>query len=254
MAKRVHIVLTNVRHRAILRKALELFPAHKLETTFGTPTKLRVMMGNMCTLGQLGKIQSSIMRNDRLVRRETPAPDLPARQALIAYRMAYNVYFKTKGNAYAVGNPHAKYVLQDAEQTWHDWVVPYLATRGRPGRPTWALQPLPEFQRVRVVPAHPRAPAPRAATPRAATATVQTPSRRRTQFALPTPPPSSPVRTPAAHPQVGSRMQPMQLPDDPQDARHLPKKRKFLSVIDSEEEDSRPRKKLKSLGLIDLTN
>ncbi|KAJ6511215.1 hypothetical protein DFH09DRAFT_1100439 [Mycena vulgaris] len=201
---------TNVRHRAILRKALELFSAHELETTFGTPTKLRVVMGNMCTLGQLGKIQSNIMRNDRLVRRETPAPDLPARQALIAYRTAYDVYFKTNGNAYAVRNPHAKYVLQDAEQTWHDWVVPYLATRGRPGRPTWALQPLPGFQRVRVVPAHPRAPAPRAATPRAATATVQTPSRRRTQFALPTPSPSSPVRTPAAHPQVGSRMQPMQ--------------------------------------------
>lgn len=49
---------TNVRHRAILRKALELFPPQELETIFGTPTKLRVAMGAVFTFGQLGMIKA----------------------------------------------------------------------------------------------------------------------------------------------------------------------------------------------------
>jgi hypothetical protein len=83
------------------------------------------------------------MHNYRLVSRETPPPDLEARQALRAYRDAYDAYFMKQGNDYAVRNAAAKAVLQVAEQTWHDWIVRYLATWGRPGRPQWALEPLP---------------------------------------------------------------------------------------------------------------
>ncbi|KAJ7505105.1 hypothetical protein B0H11DRAFT_2221289 [Mycena galericulata] len=244
---------TNVRHRAVLRKALELFSDDELHDIFVTPMKLRVAMGNAGTLYQVGKIQSNIMVNDRLVIRETQPPDLQARQALIVYRDAYDVYHKKNGNDYAVRNPHAKHVVQDAEQAWHDYVVPVLAARGR-RRPAWALEPLPGFERVRVAPATQPAPAPRATT-----STVQTPSRRRTQLALPTPPPSSPFRSPAAAPRVGSSLRPVELADDHQAARHLPRKRKFLGVIDisdseAEEEDARPQKKMKFLGVIDLSN
>lgn len=192
------------------------------------------------------------MHNGRLVSRETPSPNLEARQALGAYRDAYDTYFKKQGNAYTVRNAHAKHVLQDAEQTWHDWVVPYLAARGRPGRPNWALQPLPGFERVHVTPPHQPALAPRAAT-----STVQTPRRRRAQFALPTPPLSSPVRSPAARPPVGSRQRPIELAHDHEDGVHVPKKRTFLGVVDisdSEEEEARPKKKTKFHRVIDLSD
>ncbi|KAJ7720674.1 hypothetical protein DFH07DRAFT_784333 [Mycena maculata] len=272
---------TNVRHRAILRKALELFPTQELATIFDTPTKLRVAMGAASTFACLGTIKANYVRvvlvsclqhypltdtrqmhDGRLVSRETPAPDLEGREALRVYRDAYDTYFKKKGNDYAVRNAHAKHVLQAAEQVWHDWVVRYLAARGRPGRPDWALQPLPGFERVRVTPATHPVPLPRAIAPasRAATSTMQTPSRRRPQLALPTPPPSSPFRSPAAASRVGSRMRPIELGNNHEDAGHLPRKRKFLGVIDisdseaEEEEDTRPQKKMKSLGVIDISD
>ncbi|KAJ7831037.1 hypothetical protein B0H13DRAFT_2371665 [Mycena leptocephala] len=131
---------------AILRKALELFSAEELEDIFQQPIKLRVAMGSAFTSSQLGKIKTNFVRNHRLVSRETPPPDLEARTALRAYRDAYDAYFMKTGNTYAVRNAGLKSVLQAAEQTWHDWVVVYLAARGRPGRPDWALQPLLDFE------------------------------------------------------------------------------------------------------------
>ncbi|KAJ7232605.1 hypothetical protein B0H12DRAFT_1076824 [Mycena haematopus] len=67
----------NIRHRALLRKALELFTANELDEYFsGDPKNLRMAMGKAYTFRQFGKITSNFMRNNRLVRRETPAPDL----------------------------------------------------------------------------------------------------------------------------------------------------------------------------------
>ncbi|KAJ7821568.1 hypothetical protein B0H14DRAFT_3733799 [Mycena olivaceomarginata] len=46
------------------------------------------------------------------------------------------------------GQPALKHASpSDAEQAWHDWVVDYLAARGRT-RPRWALEPLLTFDRV----------------------------------------------------------------------------------------------------------
>ncbi|KAJ7146861.1 hypothetical protein C8R44DRAFT_724574 [Mycena epipterygia] len=244
---------TNVHHHAILRKALELVPPEELQAVFRPPIRLRVAMGSAFTSYEMGKIKTNFVRNGRLVSQETAPPDLAARQALRAYRDAYDTYFMKQGNSYSVRNPQARFVLQAAEQTWHDWVVPYLAARGMPGRPAWALQPLPGLQRVRRTPA----PALRADTP-----AVETPRRRCAQAALPTPPPTSPVRAPVATPcaraPIGSRLRPMELSDDDDKrARRLPKKRKFLGVIDisdSEEETAlQPRKKQRFLGVVDLT-
>ncbi|KAJ7924686.1 hypothetical protein B0H13DRAFT_2315203 [Mycena leptocephala] len=226
---------TNVRHRAILRKALELFSAEELEEIFQQPIKLRVAMGSAFTSSQLGKIKTNFVRNHRLVSRETPPPDLEARTALRAYRDAYDAYFMKTGNTYAVRNVGLKSVLQAAEKTWHDWVVVYLAARGRPGRLDWALQPLPGLRRVHIAPA-PAAPAP-----------TSTPRAQRRQFpTLPTPPPSSPapVLVDLSH-----------IDDEP--ARPA-QKRRFLGIVDisdDEEEDVvHPRKKTKLSGFIDLTN
>ncbi|KAJ7865793.1 hypothetical protein B0H13DRAFT_2561822 [Mycena leptocephala] len=175
------------------------------------------------------------MRNDRVVSYETPPPDLEAREALRAYRDAYDAYFMSRGNDYAIRNAAAKSALEAAEQTWHDWIVPYLAARGTPGRPDWALQPLPGLQRVRVA----RAPAP-ARTP------TSTPRAQRRQFpSLPTPPPSSPAPVHIDLSHIDEPARP-------------PQKRKFLGEIDISDDEAdfavRPRKKAKFLGYIDLTN
>jgi hypothetical protein len=215
---------TNVRHRAILRKLIELFSVQDLEAIFERPIKLRVAMGSSFTASQLGKIITnhvslcnSILlgdpalrrhqvHNGRLVSRETPVPDAEAQDALQAYRQAYDAYFKKQGNDYRVNHPQAKSVLQAAEQTWHDWVITYRGARGMPGRPPWALQPLPGFDQVQLAPAP--APAPAATSPA---------RRRYTQAALPTPPPSSPTRpdaTPLAPLRVGSRLLPITVSDE----------------------------------------
>ncbi|KAJ7622881.1 hypothetical protein B0H17DRAFT_1151546 [Mycena rosella] len=246
---------TNVRHRAVLRKALELFPAEELQAIFGRPIRLRVAMGSASTFSQLGKIKTNYrhcglthpqMHNRRLVTQETPAPDADARHALQAYRDAYDTYFMAQGNGYSIRDAQAKSVLQTAEQTWHDWVVPYLAARGRPGRPDWALQPLPGLQRVRPTPAP--APAPRAVM-------AAQPARRR-YVHLPTPPPSSPVRPSSPAPaRFGSRLRPIHIFDNEEVLR--PPRRKFLGTVDvsDDEEEALPlRKKLKFLGVVNLTN
>lgn len=194
------------------------------------------------------------MRNGHLVSYETAPPDLEAREALRTYRDAYDAYYMSRGNDYAIRNPAAQVAMQAAEQAWHHWIVAYRAARGMPGRPGWALEPLPGLQRVRVAPAPAparqpaRQPAP--ATPaRARAAPASTPraqGRRAAFHTLPTPPRSSPapVRIDLSH-------------IDDELARPAPKRR-FLGEIDiSDDEDNavmRPRKKMKFLGYIDLTN
>jgi hypothetical protein len=62
---------TNVRHRALLRKALELFiPDDLYEIFSGNPTSLRLTMGNAYTLLQFGKITSNLVRT-------LPSPVVP---------------------------------------------------------------------------------------------------------------------------------------------------------------------------------
>ncbi|KAJ7838957.1 hypothetical protein B0H13DRAFT_1911506 [Mycena leptocephala] len=241
---------TNVRHRAILRKALELFPAADLEVIFNRPIKMRVTMGSAFAINQLGRIHTHYVQNDRLVSRQTPIPDAAARQALRAYRDAYDRYFMKKGNEYRICDAQAKSELQAAEQAWHDWVVPYLAARSTTSCPDWALQPLPGLQRVRI----PRA---RAAEPQAVM------GAGRASTSLPTPPPSYPIHSPGspAHVRFGTRLRPIDLSDNSSKALRAPKtpkKHKFLGVIDIEEEEEedvlRPRKRQRFLGIVDLTN
>ncbi|KAJ6470307.1 hypothetical protein DFH09DRAFT_1344541 [Mycena vulgaris] len=151
---------TNVHHRALLRKALELFSVADLEAIFKRPLRLRVVMGSALNASQLGKIQSNFIRNGRLVSQETPVPDVEARRALRAYLDAYNTYFMKRGIAYRIRDEDALAMLQAAEQTWHDWIVCYLARLGRPGHSAWALQPLPGIPSVHVTPRvqHPATP------------------------------------------------------------------------------------------------
>ncbi|KAJ7860563.1 hypothetical protein B0H14DRAFT_2744351, partial [Mycena olivaceomarginata] len=82
---------TNVRHRAILRKALELYTPEQLGEVFHqNPTRLRVAMGSASTFSQLGKIKTNF------------------------------------GHDYAIRNAAAKPALQAGEQTWHNWIGPIV--------------------------------------------------------------------------------------------------------------------------------
>ncbi|KAJ7328261.1 hypothetical protein DFH08DRAFT_967404 [Mycena albidolilacea] len=223
---------TNVRHRAVLQKALELFTPEELEAIFGSPVRLKVTMG--FGYSQLGKVKANYIKNDRLVSRETDAPDLKARQALHAYRDAYDVYFKKQGNQYTVRDPQARHLLQAAEQTWHDWIVSYLAARGRHTRVAAHAAPA----RARVL----AAPAPVLVAP--APVLARTPAHARA------PVPAVPTPVPA----VGSHLRPIDLShaEAVEDVR-TPKKRKlFLGVIDISEDEKalRPRKKGNSWGLL----
>ncbi|KAJ7085633.1 hypothetical protein C8R43DRAFT_1142516 [Mycena crocata] len=272
---------TNLRHQAILRKALELFSIEELAAIFERLTGLRVVIGSASTINVLGRIQTHHVRNDTLVCREMPAPDAAARQALLAYRQAYDGYFMKQGMVYRVRDPQALPALQAAEQAWHDWIVPYLAARGRPGRPEWALQPLPGLQRVRIaaepapqVPNTPvrgrgaALPSPPLTSPVRRARPTQSPSlsqSHRTQLNLLTPPPTSPLRSTTTH------RSPKLIPDTsgPGASRSQPidlacgvttNKRKFLGlidisdVVDSDDDDAevelrRPRKKQKLSGV-----
>ncbi|KAJ7830551.1 hypothetical protein B0H14DRAFT_3714972 [Mycena olivaceomarginata] len=203
-------------------------------------------MGSASTFSQLGKIKTNFVGTHILpptLPTDTP-PDLEAREALRAYRDVYDACFMSRGNDYAIRNAAAKPALQAGEQTWHNWIGPYRAARGMPGRPDWALQALPGLQRVRFAPLNGSpvrspatvriylshiddAPAP---TPRA--------QKRQARFPnLPTPPPSSPVRSPAT-----VRIDLSHIDDEPACPAQ---KRTFLGVIDisDDEEEMRPRKK-----------
>ncbi|KAJ6552462.1 hypothetical protein DFH09DRAFT_1085946 [Mycena vulgaris] len=250
---------TNVRHRALLRKALELFTPDDLYEIFsGDPTSLRLTMGNTYTFLEFGKITSNFVLNYRLVRRGTPAPDLEGRLQLAAYRDAFDAHFKPQGNNYAVRDAEAKDALQAAEQAWHDFITIYNQDRGIADRPAWAFEPLPGFQRVRGAPsvAVPRRRRPRvAAVARAPVAALSslaiTPaSGAATRTSYPALPPLA--ATPPAP--LGSRLRPFNV-----DQHYVPRTpvKRPLAVIDissSDEEDLRPRKKPFHLGTVDLTD
>ncbi|KAJ7782181.1 hypothetical protein B0H14DRAFT_2630826 [Mycena olivaceomarginata] len=235
---------TNARHRAFLRKALELHTQKGLQQDLIRTTKLRLAMGSGINANQFGKIITSFVRNDQRVMRETDPPGPASQKILQDYRAAFDLCFYKRGKDLSIRNHHALPALQAAEQAWHDYIVPYRAARGMGPHPEWALEPLPGMERVQEV----RAPAP---------------DRRRRQLAFPTPPPTSPTRgetpvsigprLPALFP-AGSRLRPIDLTGDIVD-RHVPKmtnKRKRSPSIEVEE---RPRKKakVKFLGFVDLT-
>ncbi|KAJ6513994.1 hypothetical protein DFH09DRAFT_1099860 [Mycena vulgaris] len=259
---------TNARHRAFLRKSLEAVPDRELQAKCGQPpTHLRVVMGTNMGFFQMGKITSNFLRDGRVVYRETDIPDLAVREALRAYLAAYDIYYLKRGNEYTVRNPQARAEMQAAEQRWHDFIVPYLAARGTPRRPDWALEPLPGLDRVRLT--HVLGVQPAAVTPPAIPA--RSPARPLRQIALPTPPPSSPVRggspihvnsTPSRL--SGSRLNPIDLSNGAHQVPRRREKRKrsdviqHLGVIDISDDDDQdaqhPRKIPKFLGFVDLTS
>ncbi|KAJ6587469.1 hypothetical protein DFH09DRAFT_1307699 [Mycena vulgaris] len=275
---------TNVRHRALLRKALEVRTPEELQATFGQPIRLRVAMGSAFTSSQLGKIKTNFVRNGRLVSNETAPPDPEVQAAIRAYRTAYDSHFMSTGKDYAVRNAAAKSVLQAAEQRWHDFIVPYRAARGMPARPAWALEPLRGFDRVRIapeLPAHVPGPAPGpgpapapAPGPAPGPASVPAvaprfwgvidisddeeaaPAPRATQrrhAQLPTPPPSSPVRMALSRiddePRAIQRRR-AQRPTSPPSS----PVRMDLSRIDDEPARPAPKRKFVDLGIVDVSD
>ncbi|KAJ7240119.1 hypothetical protein B0H12DRAFT_1074831 [Mycena haematopus] len=137
---------TNARHRALLRKTLELVTEEQVVKDLTRVNQLRTVMGTEGNMHRLGTIIASREVNGRRQNREGPTPNGQARVHLEAYLDAYDQCFKKQGMEYRVRREAGVAILQDAEQAWHNWVVGYL---GR-ARPAWALEPLPGLDRVRV--------------------------------------------------------------------------------------------------------
>ncbi|KAJ6545591.1 hypothetical protein B0H19DRAFT_1267000 [Mycena capillaripes] len=292
---------TNVRQQAVIRKVVEYFGLEYVKERVGQLTRLQAVMRTANTYHQFGKLKVNFVRsqvlschpeisnrhappqirNDHLVTAETDPPPLQIQTQLRGYLAGYDVYFMKHGNKYTVRTSAAKSQLQDAEQAWHDFIVPSLAARGLGPRPNWALEPLPRLRRVHIAPAPAatpartparappaprrtrrlppaRASAPvRASVPGRAPALahphIRTPSpapAHRPFPTLPTPPPSSPTRSTA--PEV---IDLTHIDDEP--ARPAPKRR-FPEVIDVSDEDEdvevRPHKKMRPMSYIDLSN
>ncbi|KAJ7206638.1 hypothetical protein GGX14DRAFT_568191 [Mycena pura] len=121
---------TNLRHRAILRKSIELYSPEHLEAIFRHPVKLRVKTGSVSAVRQMGKIYTHYVQNDHLISHETPIPDAEAQEELRAYCVGYDAYFMKKGNTYRIRNVHAKPAAQAAEQRWHDFMNHSLGWTG----------------------------------------------------------------------------------------------------------------------------
>ncbi|KAJ6448018.1 hypothetical protein C8R45DRAFT_1115549 [Mycena sanguinolenta] len=118
----------NCRHFAILRKAVELneldIEGNSIEWELGRTTNLRVNMGtgtlfNFVSLGQV-YIRTGI--TCRLL-------DAEAREILRGYLVKYDTYFKCHGDQFVIRDPNARDALQQAEQTWHDWILRYLRVK-----------------------------------------------------------------------------------------------------------------------------
>lgn len=239
---------TNARHKALLRKALEFYTIEELRLLLNQLTKLKVSMGSGPAANELGKIKthrvcihfschrhrtlthSHQMIGTRQVYPETPTPTPAQQTAMRDFLAAYDAYYKRQGNDYVVRIPQNRSVLQAAEQRWHDRMVLELVARGRPGRPAWALEPLPGLERVRVAPV----PAP-AAIPRA----IAPAPRRYTQLAPPSAISSVPTR-------VASRIRPTRHQDEAPPHPQTPQKRAIvhLGTVDiSDDEDARPPRK-----------
>ncbi|KAJ7169316.1 hypothetical protein C8R43DRAFT_945257 [Mycena crocata] len=256
---------TNVRHRALLRKPLEIFPQDELDRIFGTTTGLRAVMGGRYSETQFGKIEKNFVRNGHLVSKETAPLEPEVLHALQAYRVGWESHYMKNGHQYVIRGAGNRQAFQDAEQAWHDFVVAYLARQGRT-RPNWALEPLPGLDRVRITPPPPPPARARAALLPAVAAV--TPARRPFS-ALATPPASRSSPTPAPRPaQSGSCLRRHSTPAQPpvasgsrlrplvnDQAKRHPLKRKFLGIIDISDDEEEPacKKPRKYVGFIDLT-
>ncbi|KAJ6525513.1 hypothetical protein DFH09DRAFT_1328875 [Mycena vulgaris] len=255
---------TNVRQQAVIRKLVEFFGLEHAQECVGQLTRLQAVMGTAHTFHEFGKLKVNFIHNGHLVARETDPPPLEIQTQLRGYLASYNAYLMKHGNDYTVRNPAAKSQLQDAEQAWHDCIVPSLAARGLGPRPDWALEPLPGLRRVRIAPApaatSARAPAhapapPRARgpppirlhtdpCPRSPSCPLPNPSHHSSQpfppllSTLPTTPPNSPARSTA--PEVIDLTH-----IDYEPARRAPKRR-FPEVIhvSDDEDDVEPCKSI----------
>ncbi|KAJ7020993.1 hypothetical protein C8F04DRAFT_1195903 [Mycena alexandri] len=253
----------NVRHAALMRKAIELQPQAVLEDRFGlSSNKLTVVMGTNFTESKLGTIQMSTNVNGHAIPTNTPTPPPKARAALAAYLGVYDLLWKKKGNDYAVRHAAAWPLMQAAEQNWHTFVVEYRATNDMGPRPDWALEPLPGLQRVTV--ALPAAAAATALVPIIGPTPTQMPPprghRRYAKFpSLPSPPTSflSPASSSSASrsSSAGRSSSPVCIDlthiDDDEPRARPAEKRKLVHLgtieltDDEEDEDARPRKKAK---------
>ncbi|KAJ7815898.1 hypothetical protein B0H14DRAFT_2603087 [Mycena olivaceomarginata] len=90
-------------------KAAEIHDVRIAETTFGQLRNLRIVMND----DNLGNLHSSTPRIWYL-----NLPTAEGRRRLVAYRIAHDIYYKAQGG---IKNMAAKYILQDAEQAWHNW-------------------------------------------------------------------------------------------------------------------------------------
>ncbi|KAJ6485500.1 hypothetical protein DFH09DRAFT_1339778 [Mycena vulgaris] len=239
----------NVRHAALMRKAIELQPQAVLEDRFGfSSNKLTVVMGTNFTQSKLGIIQSSTNVNGRAVPTNTPAPPPEARAALAAYLAVYDLLFKKKGNNYAVRHAAAWPLMQAAEQNWHTFVRVTLALPAATAAlvPAAALVPVvgptpaqtPPLRGRRRYTNFPSLPSPPTSSP------VSSPS-----------PPSPPASSPASSSSAGRSSSPVCIDlthiDNDEPCAHPAKKRKLVHLgtidisDDQDDEDVRPRKKAK---------
>ncbi|KAJ7055508.1 hypothetical protein C8F01DRAFT_1258386 [Mycena amicta] len=120
---------------------------------FGNPNSLRMRMGLASRATNLGIIDKTYKSNGILVRLESPPLEPAVQNTLIAYCKSRDAYFKKRGSERVVQDRSARTIFQAGEQAWHDFIVPWLAARGRV-RPSWALEPLPGMRRVRTQPVH----------------------------------------------------------------------------------------------------
>ncbi|KAJ7061922.1 hypothetical protein C8F01DRAFT_1082535 [Mycena amicta] len=143
----------NYRHLDFLRKVVEIYSFQELFNMFGNPNSLRMRMGLASRSANLGIIDKSYKSNGILVRLESPPLEPAVRNALIAYCESRDAYFKKRGSECVVRERNARAIFQAGEQAWHDFIVPWLAARGRV-RPSWALEPLPGMRCVHTQPVH----------------------------------------------------------------------------------------------------
>ncbi|KAJ7210268.1 hypothetical protein B0H12DRAFT_1242756 [Mycena haematopus] len=234
----------NVRHRALLRKALELFRPEELQAVFGQPTRLTVVMGTPRTVDEIGQIKSQYLRNGRLVTLETDPPASEARNHLHQYLNAYDAYFMKLGDDYRIRNPggdHVRIGLYSHSLGFG----PYESRCPR----RCLLHHTFDFGRRASRCFH---------VSNLLASNLQHPLASRFQHA------SSPALVPGS-----SRLDPIDIADDTSDdeiedisddeteAVRQPRKRKFLGIVDisdDEEDVENPRRRLRFLGVVDLTN
>ncbi|KAJ7168291.1 hypothetical protein C8R43DRAFT_1121457 [Mycena crocata] len=226
----------NACHRALLRKPAELISQNQLDRIFDGTINLRCVMGGKYNSTQFGVIQQNYVRNLRLITNQTEPLEPEALRAFEAYRDVFDGHYMKNGHHYSIRGAGNLQGLQDAEQAWHDFAVPYLARQVTP-------RPFPTL----------------ATPPPSKSSPTPAPGHRLRHISIPAPPPvasGSRLRrhsTPAPPVASGSRLPP--LVDEAQ-AERRPVKRKFnfLEEIDisSDDDDDEPAQK-KPRIFIDLT-